>query len=1228
MFFTAIDSIYDNQTITLVENTGIQFLDFKAEIPTKIDHYANPLLRVLELLKNTWVPIPFFAKDVGYAGPVDWARAYITEDIEESSEVIVGAKKSEDVKDDSSDRNSFNKNWRVVLAFDTSTKKAPDSDENIKYFYYSPFNRDVNSQTSFALYDDFSSERFIDFYEGSENSDWVKRWCKHIIKFRTSKYKYLSDCVNYKTDKVYKDFIRFLKDVLVNFNIKLIPYGSNNKNKIEVSLAIDIGNSRTCGLLFENMTLANENKDKLKAYTLKLRDLNRPALCYEGAFDSRLEFCRPLFGESIASGNLNSFNWYSMVRLGEEANFLSSQKTGNDNQTGFVAPKRYLWQTEPSNMEQWFYNNTQREDPTLKENAIDVRLFKWCNSEGVPLFSLSEDDDCLDSMTSRLSESTFTTLMAIEIIQQAISQINSYGHRINTNAVDVPRVLSNIIVTTPTGMPYEERELIRSRINQAAGILWKCLGYDFSSASIFPGDSGKVALIRALEERQNSTFAYNNIAPYVEFPKINVSWNEAESSQVVYIYNELVHVYGGSTTLFINSLRRKNIKDRVGEASSLQYVYELERTSDESRPTFNPDSTNRVSTRIACLDIGGGTTDVVVKDYVYAGQDKDGTEVEIRSVEVFKDGFKIAGDDIVLDLIEMSIVPQILRVLTDKMIDANNGSSIDYKNEARSTLAKILGSSNERPINQKILHINFTQQVLITIAKRVLEMLEVMPDQYTPCEISGTIEQFLEGNFSCTPEPTTAVKVRKYTILDENFRYFNDIVRSAGLSDFDVRKVQLSFNLTDIANKFVQSTSNDKGKTFKLCGPLEKMCEALNVFDCDLVLLAGQPSKMPMIQWFLQQRLSIPMNRILPMHNYKVGSWYPFNKISDPKTTASVGALLSGIRQFDPNENPNFRLNTAPVKVNYETNYIGFQGLYNKISSDAVMYEIKCIDQNHQPAIKFNHSAEVKLFPVNNVSSLNQKQTDATSIFKTTFPCHIAFRKLSDPDWNTLPLFKLQLLTVSKLKVVKNFSKIVKEESAKAYREWINQVLGVDDENTNHSKLNFENTEIGDLIGKLESLLNNNQLYIDAALKGQAEKDIPEVKAIATSMFDSVVLLKSEGITDELLDKIYDEFDLLKEKVSNIAECAVDAIAKLLSKSKNIELQVDLAESNQYPERYLNVAPSERLDSLQLVSVKQGSYDLTMFCELKLQTVNDLDIESFINTGDVTVSELQRQPIL
>ena len=67
-------------------------------------------------------------------------------------------------------------------------------------------------------------------------------------------------------------------------------------------------------------------------------------------------------------------------------------------------------------------------------------------------------------------------------------------------------------------------------------------------------------------------------------------------------------------------------------------------------------------------------------------------------------------------------------------------------------------------------------------------------------------------------------------------------------------------------------------------------------YRTDLLLLSGRPSRLPAVRDCLREAAILPPHRIVPLHLYRVGQWYPFRDyqatIADPKTTACVGAML------------------------------------------------------------------------------------------------------------------------------------------------------------------------------------------------------------------------------------------------------------------------------------------------------------------------------------------------
>src|SRR5690606_25197090 len=90
---------------------------------------------------------------------------------------------------------------------------------------------------------------------------------------------------------------------------------------VDVDLVLDVGNSRTCGILIERFP-GEGQVDLARSFPLEIRDLSRPELSYSGLFESRVEFCELRFGDdrfASRSGRRNAFLWPGFVRIGPEA---------------------------------------------------------------------------------------------------------------------------------------------------------------------------------------------------------------------------------------------------------------------------------------------------------------------------------------------------------------------------------------------------------------------------------------------------------------------------------------------------------------------------------------------------------------------------------------------------------------------------------------------------------------------------------------------------------------------------------------------------------------------------------------------------------------------------------------------------------------------------------------------------------------------------------------------
>ena len=82
---------------------------------------------------------------------------------------------------------------------------------------------------------------------------------------------------------------------------------------------------------------------------------------------------------------------------------------------------------------------------------------------------------------------------------------------------------------------------------------------------------------------------------------------------------------------------------------------------------------------------------------------------------------------------------------------------------------------------------------------------------------------------------------------------------------------------------------------------LAPLAEIVHAYDCDVLLLSGRPSRLPGIRALVMELLPLPPERVISLHDYRVGAWYPFRdarlRVEDPKTTVAVGAMIAALAQ-------------------------------------------------------------------------------------------------------------------------------------------------------------------------------------------------------------------------------------------------------------------------------------------------------------------------------------------
>jgi len=112
---------------------------------------------------------------------------------------------------------------------------------------------------------------------------------------------------------------------------------------------------------------------------------------------------------------------------------------------------------------------------------------------------------------------------------------------------------------------------------------------------------------------------------------------------MVYLYNETQVNCTGRTDAFFAAMARPDRPLVPGEAAGKSLC-------------------------MASIDIGGGTTDLAISQY--ALDDGVGNNIKINPRLLFRKEFKVAGDDILLDVIQLFILPAIQQAIEDAGVAA------------------------------------------------------------------------------------------------------------------------------------------------------------------------------------------------------------------------------------------------------------------------------------------------------------------------------------------------------------------------------------------------------------------------------------------------------------------------------------------------------------------------------------------------------------------------------
>ncbi len=735
--------------------------------------------------ENTWFPMPFFqlkGKRSDF-GPTNWCRFKLIPNGQESKI----------------------KKYNLLLAFDTRTAFKEEGFEEEDLQETPIFTNAADILKNYALCN--TEEGLVGYCSEEKNCGWVDKFVlKHFHgidnindkKINMPKMMYLAQYI-------------YVNRYIQQFgNLPIVTlYSNQNAAYGNVDLVVDIGNSRTCAVLFDNSDFTKSSPLELQDFTTFVANgsLNK----YRDSFDMRLAFREANFGGKFGLENSRQFVYPSLIRLGEEANRLIHQatnmNTGAEKISTFSSPKRFLWDEKPQKQE-WEFVQLDG------ETALPIYI------EGISE-QLNEDGTLGDgSIKNRYSRKALMTFAFLEILSQAKMQINSYEQRKHWGYISMPRKIGRIIVTCPTAMSRKEQIALRKCAEDAAIMLDRFFENTYSIEIDETEISKRIQVIPSAKKLS------------AKEERTEWIYDEATSSQFVFLYREIKERY------------QKNVKDYFD-------LYGKVRSDLEDY--------NKKSLTIGSVDIGAGTTDVMIAAYKY---EDSSAQCTLIPVPLFWESFYLAGDDLMKQLVQQLVIEgqnspieQKLRQLSKKPVEI---------------LQPFLGTNTGVSFRNRRLRGDFNLQVSVPIVSYYLELLKENKDD---------LILSYSDIFGKNP-PTQAV-----------LQHFKD---------------SFSFEFTDLQWTYKKKVVSDiVEKTFDSL--IAEISLLLSDYACDIVLLSGRPTSLKPLSDLFIDHFAIWPNHLKSMNDYHVGRWYPEDKrypfingngkFINPKSIITTGAMIGQIAE-------------------------------------------------------------------------------------------------------------------------------------------------------------------------------------------------------------------------------------------------------------------------------------------------------------------------------------------
>lgn len=428
---------------------------------------------------------------------------------------------------------------------------------------------------------------------------------------------------------------------------------------LEVALVLDMGNTRTSGLIIEDDEPDNPIGPE-KFRPVLFQSFRQPLDTLEPIFDSTLEFVPPHWlkgpGQYVSetevrlgtlallrrmitrypmiTGALSyrrsrTFANDSVVAIGKDAvAWRQLTEHVSPSNTGLSSPKRYLWATTPV-PSSWKYAMPLDDRRIMRLWPIRGDILLYITPDDSEEFLLQEGDDPVatdappDPTYPRRALSVF---FLFEVLKSCHAYINSHQYRVQSRHPLRPRSLTHVVLTYPSALGPEEVRAYSTQARKAMKIF-----------ETLYGRRGETQRLR-----------------------LHTRWDEGVASQLCYVASEL---RTDRSPMLTELLRNKEVV-------------------------------------VASLDFGGGTLDAAVVRYsrgVHQG--------EVQCAVEFVEGEFIGGDDLTRLIIRELIFPQLAEFVADEK-----------------AFTSLLSLFHEGSVNKNTtLRIRLLRDVFIPLAHGILE---------------------------------------------------------------------------------------------------------------------------------------------------------------------------------------------------------------------------------------------------------------------------------------------------------------------------------------------------------------------------------------------------------------------------------------------------------------------------------------------------------------------------